>query len=71
MPFGTFFSDYFWDSFSLFAPAGLDHNPSIYASCSSCDDRWVPPHPDFSVDTGSLKFFFFSFFLFFILLGLA
>jgi hypothetical protein len=44
MPFGTFFSDYFWDSFSLFAPAGLDHNPSIYASCVA---ELSPPHPAF------------------------
>jgi hypothetical protein len=29
----------------LFAQADLDHDPPIYASCHSRDDRHVPPRP--------------------------
>jgi hypothetical protein len=48
----------FRDRLSLFAKAGLDGDPPICASCCSCDDRCVPPCPDYFLLRWSLMNFF-------------
>jgi hypothetical protein len=44
-----------FDRFLLFAQASLYHNPPIYASCNSWNDRHLPPYPALSVKHGFMK----------------
>jgi hypothetical protein len=38
-----------------FAQLSLDHNASIYASCLSLDDRYIPPILAFSFEMGGVS----------------
>jgi hypothetical protein len=58
IPPAFFHSGYFWYSILLFIWAGPCSNIPIHAFCSSWDERYMQPHPAFSVEIGSCKLFF-------------